>query len=234
MSDLKCFNCEKDDPEHTYRFVRISVNVVEDSVRKGNVETTATRTVEKFDGVERASVCNTCVKKKRRAGKILGAVVGFLIVILMFLLAIPVLQTVPDDTIAAVLISALVIGLGLGIFMFILIGRTSKVQFILARMLERKTTGDDNSSFDRDRKTGTSTYKEISYRFLPVDPELYTPKGSSGPTLECFRKNTGLRTDIYKAVYEMFIASGNGNSFVDEILEKKLNPEDVISYPKET
>ena len=220
MEDQKCYFCGKDSAKLTIRYVKIAEYTEDVSKIEGNLNVNTVSTTERFAGVDRVSICNKCKKKKRRAGKILGAIVAFVIFIIGCVCMFPLISNVPEEMIPIVVITDLIIGLALAVFMFIFISRKGKIQYIIAHTLENKANGDNNFDKDVDRKNRETTYKVKAYRFIPVDRSLYSPKGVNGPDPEFFKKQVGLNTDIYKAIFDKFIADDKGIALIDEMIDK--------------
>ena len=228
MEDQKCYFCGKDSAKLTIRYVKIAEYTEDVSKIEGNLNVNTVSTTERFAGVDRVSICNKCNKKKRRAGKILGAVVAFVIFIIGCVCMFPLISNVPEEMIPIVVITDLIIGLALAVFMFIFISRKGKIQYIIAHSLENKANGDNSIEKALYRKDKKLTYRLKSCRFIPVDRGLYTPKGANKPDPEFFKKQIGLNTDIYKAIFDKFIADDKGIALVDEMIDKGYKAEDII------
>lgn len=221
MENERCCKCGREHPEYTYRFVAVDQSSTSSTAYQGTKQVTTTTTTEQFKGVDRASFCIDCIKKKRITNAIttsLGVLAaGFIFSFILIAFCVSKAKNANGGLMA---LASLGVGVVAGIIAFIvcMIKENPFVAGeILAKIRKNTSFGEAGANF------GSNTSKTM--RYVPVDSSFYIAKNASQPDLQTFQNKSGLKTNVGVYVFTLFIAPGNGNGLVDLMLEKGVQPE---------
>ena len=203
MNTLKCMQCGKDSPEHTFRF--FAVNVSTSASGAGDRQAAAQ---EKLSGVEKLDICETCLAKGKKSHSItklvVGLITGFVLFMIffyfMFNYALNDAGTFGDSFWDIVLIS-----LGFGVICAV-------VSFVSARKTNRAFL----AAMILDKIKGSAV---SGTKYIPAGRDAYLDKAGKLTEIN-FRKKSGLKTELAGELYRL-ISANRGDQLVDEILTQK-------------
>lgn len=211
-----CIKCNCENPEHDLRFVKVNQVSSSTTSYRGLRQVTTTTTTENFTGVDRACICEKCIKGKRLANSFLNSLIGLVggfIVSILFMAFI--LRRSNDVDFGPVALFCLVVGIVIAIIAFLV--NITKGSAFIAGEIVRKIRG------------------EKTVQFVPVDQSLYINKKTGQADLETFKSKSGLKTGVGQQVFLLFVATGVGNDLVDKMLAEGTSvPSDIDTAPQET
>ena len=221
MENERCCKCGREHPEYTYRFVAVDQSSTSSTAYQGTKQVTTTTTTEQFKGVDRASFCIDCIKKKRITNAIttsLGVLAaGFIFSFILIAFCVSKAKNANGGLMA---LASLGVGVVAGIIAFI-VCMIKENPFVAGEILSKIRK---NTSFGQTgANIGSNTSKTM--RYVPVDSGFYIAKNASQPDLQTFQNKSGLKTNVGVYVFTLFIAPGNGNGLVDLMIEKGVQPE---------
>ena len=208
-----CIKCGNPNPEHTMRFAVVNVSSTSTTTYQGRKQITTTTTNESMAGVDKCCVCESCIRKKRIGHSIGTAIATFLAVYFFYIIFAAFFTNkkyfnshVPGIFKVGALLSAVV-----AIIVFIVLMQT-ETPLIGAMILKKKRGKDGKGKV-----------------FAPIEPSIYTGKGSTQPNITAFMTKTGLKTQVANGIFFKFIASGTGSQLVDQMLfeQQRTTPNDI-------
>ncbi len=186
-----CLRC-KMDAEKEYGFVVVESVISSQSKEYIVARQTKTTIYEKFETVERAGICNSCIKKERNKLALGG--VGFSLFFAFCIITYAHAYTPGFLIVFGVIVLISSIG-------FFVYSRTKNDAFF-ASDIRRNMSGK-------------------RFRYVPVEAALYCSKGNPAPQLKSFKEKTGMRTELADQIFEKFVIPGNGDEIIDSILASK-------------
>ena len=190
-----CYKCGGEDADKTYRFVVVDKRT--SSQRQNYVVATKTTTTvyEKFVGIKRVCICDSCVKKERNVSTIQG--IGFIFLGAACFLLLLLIKQLFNAYVAFVFLAIAVV------CSVILVVYNFKRAFDIF-------AGNIMSKLNKCKDT------TVKFLYISVDQDLYLKDGK--PDFEKFKQVSNLRTSVADALYEKFIKPGNGEEIVDSML----------------
>lgn len=208
-----CTKCHSANNVHTFRFYTVDVHSSSVNGRRGNRTVTTTTTTERITGAEECSVCDSCIKSKRRNDAIgqaaAGLVGGFFV---LFLVSSQVLgkNTFNSHVGTIALVEA---GIAFVIAGILFVLAMKKEDPFIAAIILKKSKG----------TAGATTV------FVPADPGLYKAGGSRS-AVDVLKSKTGLKTGIADTIILQLMTLGLGDALF-AAAQTKQQQNDSASRP---
>ena len=205
MCSHNCDRCDSSENTEIFRLIGVSVES-SSTTRYGLLkDTTTTHIREELMKAQKVCLCRTCVGKAQIKVALKEAFSGFIaaaaVMLIIFLL---------DSRKSGHLVFPYP-------FLLVFAGATAVICFISVLF------------WPDSRIVGKSMAEDSTEIYVPIDPKLYTRKGSNEPDLATFRRITRLKTKLGADIFDAFIYDDNGIEMIDSILSKKEYNADIES-----